>query len=79
VRGPGQLRTRPTDHRPRTRQLLTKIRIEAAAKARRDDREPLSTVAAACGFYDQAVLTRQFRELTGVPPGEYRRALRSVA
>lgn len=58
------------------RQLLTKIRVEAAAQMLREGSEPLSTVATACGFYDQAVLTRQFRELTGVPPGEYRRAFR---
>jgi PAS domain S-box-containing protein len=58
------------------RQLLTKIRVEAAATALRVSNVPLSKIATECGFYDQAVLTKQFREYTGVPPGEYRRAFR---
>ncbi len=58
------------------RQLLTKTRVEAAARALRDTDDPLPAVAVACGFYDQAAFGRQFRALTGVPPGEYRRAFR---
>ncbi|QEL19768.1 AraC family transcriptional regulator [Limnoglobus roseus] len=59
------------------RQLLTKARVEAAARALKDTDAPLTAVAVACGFYDQAALSRQFRAATGVPPGEYRRAFRS--
>ena len=58
------------------RQLLTKTRVEAAARALRDTDAPLPAVAVDCGFYDQAAFSRQFRALTGVPPGEYRRAFR---
>jgi AraC-like DNA-binding protein len=42
------------------------IRFERAR--RRLGREPLARVAAACGYADQAHLTREFSELAGVPP-----------
>lgn len=35
--------------------------------------EPLATIAAACGFYDQSHLTRAVRGATGLPPGRLRR------
>ncbi|OWK43027.1 AraC family transcriptional regulator [Fimbriiglobus ruber] len=59
------------------RQLLTKARVEAAALALRGGDEPLGELAARCGFYDQAALSRQFRAYTGLSPGEYRRAFRA--
>lgn len=34
----------------------------------------LATVAASCGFGDQPHLCRDFRELVGISPGDYRRA-----
>ena len=37
---------------------------------------PPAEVAAACGFTDQAHLTRAFKRLVGVPPGRYARAVR---
>jgi PAS domain S-box-containing protein len=58
------------------RQLLTKARVEAAAADLRDTDRPLSVVARASGFYDQAAFSRQFRAATGTTPGEYRRAFR---
>ena len=38
---------------------------------------PLSEVAAAAGFADQAHLTRCFRRALGVTPGSYRAAMRA--
>ncbi len=58
------------------RQLLTKARVEAAAKALRDSDKLLSSIAIECGFYDQAAFSRHFRAATGLTPGEYRRAFR---
>jgi len=59
------------------RQLLTKSRIEAAARALSTSDESLSTIAFDCGFYDQAAFSRQFKDATGLTPGEYRRAVRA--
>jgi AraC-like DNA-binding protein len=54
------------------RQLLTKTRIEAAARLLRESRRPIGEIAAECGFYDQAIFCRQFRAATGLTPGRYR-------
>lgn len=56
------------------RQILTKSRIESAAKKLRDTDDPLSGIASACGFYDQSAFNRQFRSATGLTPGQYRLA-----
>jgi PAS domain S-box-containing protein len=58
------------------RQLLTKARIEAAAKALRSTDQMLGAIAIDYGFYDQASFTRQFRAATGTTPGDYRQAFR---
>lgn len=36
---------------------------------------PIAEVAAACGFYDQAHLTRVFKKQLGITPGAYRREM----
>lgn len=56
------------------RQLLTKTRIEAAARLLRGTRRSIGQIAADCGFYDQAIFCRQFRAATGLTPGQYRSA-----
>jgi AraC-like DNA-binding protein len=54
------------------RQLLTRARIEAAARALRESSDALGSIACDCGFYDQAMFCRQFRSATGLTPGQYR-------
>ncbi len=56
------------------RQLLLRVRLEEAVHRLVRTGEPLATIAAACGFFDQAAMTRQMREVLGVTPGAMRRA-----
>lgn len=51
---------------------LTMRRLEAAKRMILKGRT-LAETAAACGFADQAHLTRQFKAAFGVPPGRFRR------
>ncbi|HLX63322.1 MAG TPA: AraC family transcriptional regulator [Planctomycetota bacterium] len=61
------------------RQLLTKSRIEAAARALNSTDRPIARIAIDCGFYDQAAFSRQFRSFTGHSPCDYRKAARTNA
>jgi AraC-like DNA-binding protein len=49
-------------------------RVERAKRVIRATREPLSQIASACGFADQAHLCKAFRRWVGVSPGIWRRA-----
>jgi AraC family transcriptional regulator len=49
-------------------------RVERAKRMIRATREPLSQIASACGFADQAHLCKAFRRRVGVSPGIWRRA-----
>ena len=49
-------------------------RVERANRMIRATREPLSQIASACGFADQAHLCKAFRRWVGVSPGIWRRA-----
>ncbi|WP_137935941.1 AraC family transcriptional regulator [Chitinivorax sp. B] len=53
-------------------QFLLKCRIDAAATRLRQGREKIADIALACGFFDQSALSRQFRQLTGLSPRQYR-------
>lgn len=50
-------------------------RIERACRLLRQGGLPLKAVAAACGFSDQAHMSRAFRARLGVTPGQYRKGL----
>jgi AraC-like DNA-binding protein len=54
------------------KQLLVKSRVEHAVRLLTDSTSTLAQVAAACGFYDQSALSRQFRAVVGFTPGAYR-------
>ncbi|MCX4828651.1 AraC family transcriptional regulator [Streptomyces sp. NBC_01016] len=53
-------------------QYLMSRRVDRARRMLLDGQAPAG-VAEACGFYDQAHLTRCFRRVVGVPPGRYAR------
>ncbi len=55
------------------RQLLTRIRVEAASELLRSTQQPLSEIAYGCGFCDQPTFCRQFKNWTGMTAGDYRR------
>ena len=57
---------------------LQQRRLEQARALLRGGRAPLS-VALQLGFADQSHLTRQFKQVYGVGPGEYRKAHSPVA
>ncbi len=54
------------------RQLVLRRRIERAVMLMRQ-RTPLSQVAVACGFSDQAHFSRLFRQAVGTSPSQWRR------
>jgi AraC-like DNA-binding protein len=55
-------------------ELRTAIRVrEAAARLSREPGASLACVAVACGYHDQAHLTREFRRLAGITPAAYAR------
>lgn len=58
------------------RQLLTRIRVEAAAELLASSNQRLSDIAYECGFCDQPTFCRQFKKLTGMTAGDYRRTNR---
>jgi len=58
------------------RQLLTRIRVEAATELLRDTDDPLGRIALDCGFCDQATFCRQFKATAGMTALQYRRLSR---
>jgi AraC-like DNA-binding protein len=53
-------------------QYLLRERVDRAARLLADTDTTIATVAARCGFYDQAQLTRHFGRFIGLTPAQYR-------
>ena len=53
-----------------------KTRIYQATLALANENRPIADIALSCGFCDQSALSRQFKQLTGLTPQEYRLMLR---
>lgn len=53
-------------------QMLTRIRMDAAAALIRGGVEPIREVARRCGYSDHSSFTRQFRTTHGLPPSALR-------
>lgn len=54
-------------------QYLSRLRIDRAAEQLRQSQDPISEIALNCGYADQTAFTRQFRKITGLSPGQYRK------
>jgi AraC family transcriptional regulator len=54
---------------------IVRRRLELACTMMRTTREPLSQVAVACGLCDQAHFSRLFRNVIGMSPSAWRRAM----
>jgi transcriptional regulator GlxA family with amidase domain len=57
---------------------VEQVRLEAARRRLEDGREPIATVAAACGFGTAETMRRTFLRALDVGPAEYRRRFRGV-
>jgi PAS domain S-box-containing protein len=53
-------------------QYLLRERVDRAGRLLATSDLPIAAVAARCGFYDQAMLTRHFGRLVGLTPAQYR-------
>lgn len=60
-------------------QYLIKTRIDTAARMLAETDAAIAEIALATGFSDQSGLSRQFRQLTGCTPRQYRQLLRAGA
>jgi AraC family transcriptional regulator len=60
----------------RVGQYLNRVRVSLAAVKLNHRDSALTDIAAQCGFADQSHLTRTFKALRGITPGEYRDSLR---
>ena len=58
------------------RQLLTQLRVDAAARRLRESEDALGEIAIDCGFYDQPSFARQFKAITGLTALRYRKLSR---
>ena len=58
-------------------QYLIKTRIDHAARLLVESEMPIAEVAQHAGFSDQSALSRQFRQVTGIAPRDYRNMLRA--
>jgi len=55
-------------------EYLLRVRLSRARRLLRDSEAPIATIAAECGFFDQAHFSRAFRKAHATTPGRYRRA-----
>ncbi len=54
--------------------LLNEVRVEHACRYLRESKQTISQIAFSCGYTNLSNFNRQFKEITGMPPGEYIRS-----
>lgn len=59
------------------RQMIIKIRLDAAAGMLADPAKSITAIAAACGYQDHSAFSRVFKATVGVTPSDYRLMLLS--
>nr|QKW93885.1 HTH-type transcriptional activator Btr [Vitiosangium cumulatum] len=57
-------------------QFIMKTRIDAASEMLSGSEQPIAAIALAVGFCDQSALSRQFKQITGLSPRQYRQLMR---
>lgn len=57
-------------------QFIQKIRMDAAVRRLEDTEDALATIALDCGYSDQSTFSRQFKQVVGLSPGQYRKMKR---
>jgi AraC-like DNA-binding protein len=55
---------------------MMKARADAAARLLQNSNRSMSDTALQAGFFDQSRLSRVFRRVTGMTPGQYRQIIR---
>ncbi|HEX7654607.1 MAG TPA: AraC family transcriptional regulator [Verrucomicrobiae bacterium] len=53
-------------------QFILQTRMEAAMQRLRETNDNIATIALDCGYSDQSAFTRQFRQLSGMTPSDFR-------
>jgi AraC-like DNA-binding protein len=58
-------------------QFIKKVRMDAALRQLKTTDDPIVNVAMDSGYSDQSTFTRQFKQVTGLSPAQYRRIART--
>ncbi len=61
------------------RQMIIKIRLDAAAVMLADPANSITDIAAACGYHDHSAFSRVFKATAGISPSTYRQLLLNKA
>ncbi|WP_080947469.1 AraC family transcriptional regulator [Moraxella bovoculi] len=56
-------------------QMLQKIRLEKAVKLLQNPNESVIEIAIQCGYTDHSAFSRQFKQLTGLSPSDFRKRM----
>jgi AraC-like DNA-binding protein len=57
-------------------QFIKKMRMDAAMRKLKETDDPIVNIALDCGYSDQSTFTRQFKQVAGLSPAQYRRMMR---
>ena len=59
--------------------FIRQVRLNHALRRLNESEDPVSIIAAECGFYDQSHFTASFRAAIGTTPKAYRRVIKQLA